>query len=85
MPQHHHHAELFPTRLEELDGNDIQYLRKLIRRDLRHEHKGMSRAKDNDTKEEVPARKRERITHANSVLVKLSGDPSLFFENEVEA
>ena len=28
------------------------------------------------------ARKRERITHANSVLVKLSGDPSLFFENE---
>jgi hypothetical protein len=70
-----------------LDGNDLHDLRKLLRRDLRLEHKGIRRAEEDGRtgrldRQVFLARRRAKIRYANSVLVKLGGDPSLFWEPE---
>jgi hypothetical protein len=83
----HRHAQLIPLQLDQLDGNDLHYLRKLIRRDLRLEHKGIRRAEESDRtgrldREVYLARRRAKIGYADSVLVKLGGDPTLFWEPE---
>ena len=83
----HRHAQLSPLRLDQLDANDLHYLRKLVRRDLRLEHKGIRRAEEDGRtgrldREVYLARRQTKVDYANSVLVKLGGDPSLFWEPE---
>jgi hypothetical protein len=82
-------AAIDDVQLDQLAGNDLHYLRKLIRRDLRRERKLIRRAQEDGRTghldpEEFLKRRREKITYARSVLVKLGGDPELFWEPEMD-
>jgi hypothetical protein len=70
--------------LDQLDANDLHFLRKVVRGWMRHQRRRIASAKPTETYDDYVAACRARIAYARTVVAKLGGDPELFMEPELD-